>query len=116
MLSKAASISIFWVFGITRPRNLPKYPSKIFVVKGLDSNLFLLGQYQNSSLKKEKIDLNRGLVKPHLYTNWLGLQHVNSNWVADNYHIYPTPPFGQDMIQDQAEFNRFEFRVFLLLD
>ncbi len=26
----------------------------------------------------------------------------------------PTPPLGQDMTQ--AEFNRFEFRVFLLLD
>ena len=34
-------------------------------------------------------------------------------------HIYPTPPLGQDMTQGQflkAEFNRFEFRVFLLLD
>ena len=29
-----------------------------------------------------------------------------------------TPPLGQDMTQGQflAEFNRFEFRVFLLLD
>ena len=35
------------------------------------------------------------------------------------YHIYPTPPLGQDLTQGQfisAEFNRFEFRVFLLLD
>ena len=36
------------------------------------------------------------------------------------YHIYPTPPLGQDMTQGQfffyAEFIRFEFRVFLLLD
>ena len=34
------------------------------------------------------------------------------------YHIYPTPPLGQDMTQGQflAEFNWFEFRVFLLLD
>ena len=34
-------------------------------------------------------------------------------------HIYPTPPLGQDMTQGQffkAEFNRFEFRVVLLLD
>ena len=33
--------------------------------------------------------------------------------------IYPTPPLGQDMTQGQffkVEFNRFEFRVFLLLD
>ena len=33
--------------------------------------------------------------------------------------IYPTPPLGQDMTQGQffkAEFNRFDFRVFLLLD
>ena len=36
-----------------------------------------------------------------------------------NFHIYPTPPLGQDMTQGQffkAKFNRFEFRVFLLLD
>ena len=35
------------------------------------------------------------------------------------YHIYPTPPLEQDMTQGQfflAEFNRFEFKVFLLLD
>ena len=35
------------------------------------------------------------------------------------YHIYPTPPLGQDMTQGQffkRRFNRFEFRVFLLLD
>ena len=34
------------------------------------------------------------------------------------YPIYPTPRLGQDMTQGQflAEFNRFEFRVFLLLD
>ena len=34
-------------------------------------------------------------------------------------HIYPTPPFELDMTQGRffkAEFNRFEFRVFLLLD
>ena len=34
-------------------------------------------------------------------------------------HIYPTPPLGQDMTQGnffKGEFNRFEFRVFLLLD
>ena len=34
--------------------------------------------------------------------------------------IYPTPLLGQDMTQGQfffkVEFNRFEFRVFLLLD
>ncbi len=36
----------------------------------------------------------------------------------EDYHIYPTPPLGQDMAQGQflAEFNRFEFRVFFLLD
>ena len=36
-----------------------------------------------------------------------------------NYSYLPTPPLGQDMTQGQffkAEFNRFEFRVFLLLD
>ena len=34
------------------------------------------------------------------------------------YSYLPTPPLGQDMTQGQflAEFNRFEFRVFLLLD
>ena len=38
---------------------------------------------------------------------------------AGCYHIYPTPPLGQDMTQGQffkAGFNRFEFRIFLLLD
>ena len=38
---------------------------------------------------------------------------------TQHYHIYPTPPLGQDMTQAQffkAEFNRFEFIVFLLLD
>ena len=38
---------------------------------------------------------------------WLYISHL------------PTPPLGQDMTQRQffkAEFNRFEFRVFLLLD
>ena len=37
----------------------------------------------------------------------------------DDDPIYPTPPLGQDMTQGQffkAEFNRFEFRVFLFLD
>ena len=35
------------------------------------------------------------------------------------YNIYPTPLLGQDMTQGQLfkrSFNRFEFRVFLLLD
>ena len=32
------------------------------------------------------------------------------------YIYLPTPPLGQDTTQGQAEFNRFEFRVFLLLD
>ena len=35
------------------------------------------------------------------------------------WYYLPTPPLGQDMTQGQffkAEFNRFEFRVFLLLD
>ena len=35
------------------------------------------------------------------------------------YHIYPTPPLRQDMTQGQFfnfNLNRFEFRVFLLLD
>ena len=36
------------------------------------------------------------------------------------YYLYlPTPPLGQDVTQGQffkAEFNRFEFRVVLLLD
>ena len=33
-------------------------------------------------------------------------------------HIYPTPPFGQDMTQGHflSGVYRFEFRVFLLLD
>ena len=38
---------------------------------------------------------------------------------GDRDPIYPTPPLGQDMTQGQfflAEFSRFEFRVFLLLD
>ena len=39
--------------------------------------------------------------------------------ISDMEHIYPTPPLGQDMTQGQffkAEFNRFHFRVFILLD
>ena len=42
----------------------------------------------------------------------------NSDNILKFYHIYPTHPLGQDMTQGQlfkAEFNRFEFRVFLLL-
>ena len=53
---------------------------------------------------------------------WKNLQmRWNQNhwdWIF-KYHIYPTPPLGQDMTQGQffkTAFNRFEFRVFLLLD
>ena len=33
-------------------------------------------------------------------------------------HIYPAPPLGQDMTQGHffAEFNMFEFKVFILQD
>ena len=46
-------------------------------------------------------------------------QHMNAYINAFLYTYLPTPPLGQDMTQGQffkAEFNRFEFKVFLLLD
>ena len=51
--------------------------------------------------------------------NW-NLKLAVSYFIEDTvYHIYPIPPLRQDMTQGhffKAEFNRFEFRVFLLLD
>ena len=50
---------------------------------------------------------------------------VDSNIVVNEFELhsryypfYRTPPLGQDTAQGQflAEFNRFEFRVLLLLD
>ena len=54
------------------------------------------------------------LFKKFYSFNWLLLFDNNC---LHSYYIYPTPPLGQDMTQGQwAEFIRFEFRVFLLID
>ena len=37
---------------------------------------------------------------------------ISNRIISIKWYYLPTPPLGQDM----TEFNRFEFRVFLLLD
>ena len=57
-----------------------------------------------------------------LPANGLVSNKTESKWVLWKWEDFggiksylPTPPLGQDMTQGQF-FNRFEFRVFLLLD
>ena len=46
------------------------------------------------------------------------LKSAKNTTIILRFHIYPTTPLGQEMTQGQfqADFNRFEFRVLLLLD
>ena len=65
------------------------------------------------------VDKEVGMGSITSYSSTLKNDCPKSGTSESTYHIYPTPPLGQDMTQGQffkAEFNRFEFRVFLLLD
>ena len=75
------------------------------------------------NLKSALMNLQCSLIQEHVHNNFeLGhnvIETTKDICCVKKSGSVPTPPLGQDMTQGQflkVEFNKFEFRVFLLLD